>query len=108
EALTVGQHVQYFQAAYGISSPARAEELIERLGYAACRGQRASTFVGRHQAETEPDACPDARPAGAAAGRAAPGLRLADLPRLLGPGRRAESRRDRDRGHQPSGLRARA
>ena len=23
EALTVGQHVQYFQAAYGISSPAR-------------------------------------------------------------------------------------
>jgi ABC-2 type transport system ATP-binding protein len=46
EALTVDQHVQYFQAAYGISSPARAGELIERLGFAACRGQRASTLSG--------------------------------------------------------------
>jgi ABC-2 type transport system ATP-binding protein len=46
EALTVDQHVRYFQAAYGIASPARAEELIERLGFAACRGQRAGTFSG--------------------------------------------------------------
>jgi ABC-2 type transport system ATP-binding protein len=46
EALTVDQHVRYFQAAYGIASPARAEELIERLGFAACRGQRAGTLSG--------------------------------------------------------------
>jgi ABC-2 type transport system ATP-binding protein len=46
EALTVDQHVRYFQAAYGISSTARADELIERLGYAACRDQRAGTLSG--------------------------------------------------------------
>jgi len=46
EALTVDQHVRYFQAAYGISSPARAGELIERLGFAASRGQRAGTLSG--------------------------------------------------------------
>jgi ABC-2 type transport system ATP-binding protein len=46
EALTVDQNVRYFQAAYGIGSLARAQELIERLGYAACRGQRAGTLSG--------------------------------------------------------------
>jgi ABC-2 type transport system ATP-binding protein len=46
DALTVDQHVRYFQAAYGISSSARAEELIDRLGYAACRRQRAGTLSG--------------------------------------------------------------
>ena len=46
DALTVDQHVRYFQAAYGIRSPSRAGELIERLGYAACRGQRAGTLSG--------------------------------------------------------------
>jgi ABC-2 type transport system ATP-binding protein len=46
EALTVDQHVRYFQAAYGISSTARAEELIERLGFAAYRDQRAGTLSG--------------------------------------------------------------
>jgi len=46
EALTVDQHVRYFQAAYGISSLARAGELIERLGFAASRGQRAGTLSG--------------------------------------------------------------
>jgi ABC-2 type transport system ATP-binding protein len=46
DALTVEQHVRYFQAAYGIGSPRRAGELIERLGYAACRGQRAGTLSG--------------------------------------------------------------
>ncbi len=46
EALTVDQHVHYFQAAYGIGSAARADELIERLDYAACRGQRAGTLSG--------------------------------------------------------------
>ena len=43
EALSVDQHVRYFQAAYGVSGTGRAEELIERLGYARCRGQRAGT-----------------------------------------------------------------
>jgi len=46
EALTVDQHVRYFQAAYGIGSLALAGELIERLGFAACRGQRAGTLSG--------------------------------------------------------------
>jgi ABC-2 type transport system ATP-binding protein len=46
EALTVDQNVRYFQAAYGIGSLARADELIERLGYSGCRGQRAGTLSG--------------------------------------------------------------
>lgn len=46
EGLTVDQHLRYFQAAYGIGSLRRAGQLIERLGYAACRSQRASTLSG--------------------------------------------------------------
>src|SRR5437773_9487745 len=46
EALTVDQHVRYFQAAYGIGGTGRAGELIERLGYGACRGQRVGTLSG--------------------------------------------------------------
>ena len=46
EALTVDQHVRYFQAAYGIGSTAGADELIERLGYGPARGQRAGTLSG--------------------------------------------------------------
>ncbi len=46
DALTVGQNVRYFQAAYGIASTGRAEELIGRLGFASCRGQRAGTLSG--------------------------------------------------------------
>jgi len=46
EALTVDQHVRYFQAAYGIGSAARAGELIERLGYASYHSQPAGTLSG--------------------------------------------------------------
>lgn len=46
EALTVDQNIRYFQAAYGIGGTGRAEELIERLGYADCRNQRAGTLSG--------------------------------------------------------------
>ncbi len=46
EALTVDQNVRYFQAAYGIGRSARADELIDRLGYASCRGQRAGILSG--------------------------------------------------------------
>ena len=46
EALTVGQNLAYFQAAYGIGHTGRAEELIERLAYAGCRDQRAGTLSG--------------------------------------------------------------
>src|SRR6516165_8772438 len=46
EALTVDQHVRYFQAAYGIGALARAHELMERLAFAGCRGQRAGTLSG--------------------------------------------------------------
>jgi ABC-2 type transport system ATP-binding protein len=91
EALTVDQHVRYFQAAYRIGRTGRAEELIERLGYAACRGQRAGTLSGGTRQKLS---------------LTLPGFRLADLPRLLGPHERAEAKRDRDRGHQPPGIRA--
>ena len=40
------QNVRYFQAAYGIRGTGRAGELIERLGYADCRGQRVATLSG--------------------------------------------------------------
>jgi ABC-type multidrug transport system ATPase subunit len=46
EALTVDQNVRYFQAAYGIGDSGRAGDLMERLGYAACRDQRAGTLSG--------------------------------------------------------------
>jgi ABC-2 type transport system ATP-binding protein len=46
DALTVDQHIRYFQAAYGISGAARAEALIARLGYAAARHQPAGTLSG--------------------------------------------------------------
>jgi ABC-2 type transport system ATP-binding protein len=42
----VDQNVRYFQAACGIGRTGRAGELIERLGYAGCRGQRAGTLSG--------------------------------------------------------------
>jgi ABC-2 type transport system ATP-binding protein len=46
EALTVDQNVRYFQAAYRIGRAGQAGELIERLDYTACRGQRVSTLSG--------------------------------------------------------------
>ena len=46
DALTVDQHVRYFQAAYGIGTPGRADELIERLGYTTYRGQRVGILSG--------------------------------------------------------------
>jgi ABC-2 type transport system ATP-binding protein len=46
DALTVDQNVRYFQAAYGIASTGRAGELIDRLGFAGSRGQRAGTLSG--------------------------------------------------------------
>ena len=46
DALTVDQHIRYFQAAYRISGAERAEALIARLGYAAARHQPAGTLSG--------------------------------------------------------------
>jgi ABC-type multidrug transport system ATPase subunit len=46
DALTVDQHLRYFQAAYRIGRTDRAEELIERLGYTSSRSQRAGTLSG--------------------------------------------------------------
>jgi ABC-type multidrug transport system ATPase subunit len=46
DALTVDQNVRYFRDAYGIGSASWAEELIERLDYTACHGQRAGTLSG--------------------------------------------------------------
>jgi ABC-2 type transport system ATP-binding protein len=46
EALTVDQHLRYFQVAYGIASMARAEELIGRLGYARFRSEPVGILSG--------------------------------------------------------------
>jgi ABC-2 type transport system ATP-binding protein len=46
DALTVDQHIRYFQAAYGISGAERAEALIARLGYGTSRRQPAGTLSG--------------------------------------------------------------
>jgi ABC-2 type transport system ATP-binding protein len=46
DALTVDQHLRYFQAAYGIDAVDRAEALVSRLGYAAARHQPAGTLSG--------------------------------------------------------------
>jgi ABC-type Na+ transport system ATPase subunit NatA len=61
EALTVDQHVRYFQAAYGLGGTGRAGELIERLGYASCRGQRAGT-TRRYCSSTSPTRASTGRP----------------------------------------------
>lgn len=44
--LTPDQHLRYFQAAYHIGSLRRAEDLLDRLGYARYRGQPAATLSG--------------------------------------------------------------
>ena len=46
DALTVNQHIRYFQAAYGIDAAERAQALVSRLGYAAARHQPAGTLSG--------------------------------------------------------------
>jgi ABC-2 type transport system ATP-binding protein len=46
EALTVDQHLRYFQVAYGIASLDRAEELVGRLGYARFRSEPVGTLSG--------------------------------------------------------------
>ena len=46
DALTVDQHIRYFQAAYGIDAAERAATLVTRLGYAAARHQPAGTLSG--------------------------------------------------------------
>lgn len=46
DALTVDQHIRYFQAAYGIDAAERAQALVSRLGYAAARHQPAGTLSG--------------------------------------------------------------
>jgi ABC-2 type transport system ATP-binding protein len=46
DALTVDQHIRYFQAAYRIGATGRAEALLARLGYAASRHQPAGTLSG--------------------------------------------------------------
>ena len=46
DALTVDQHIRYFQAAYRIPAAERAEALIARLGYASSRHQPPGTLSG--------------------------------------------------------------
>jgi ABC-2 type transport system ATP-binding protein len=46
EALTVDQHLRYFQVAYGIASQRRAGQLIDRLGFAGYRGQPVGVLSG--------------------------------------------------------------
>lgn len=46
QAFTVEQHLQFFQAAYGISSLTRAFELLEQLSFSDYRQQRVETLSG--------------------------------------------------------------
>jgi ABC-2 type transport system ATP-binding protein len=46
EALTLDQHLRYFQVAYGIGALTRAEELIDQLRCAQYRGQLVGTLSG--------------------------------------------------------------
>jgi ABC-2 type transport system ATP-binding protein len=46
DALTVNQHLDYFRAAYGGCDVRRADELIERLGYALYRTAVVGTLSG--------------------------------------------------------------
>jgi ABC-2 type transport system ATP-binding protein len=45
-ALTVDQHLDYFRAAYGVTDLRRADELVERLGYARYRSSVVATLSG--------------------------------------------------------------
>jgi ABC-2 type transport system ATP-binding protein len=46
DALTVSQHLDYFRAAYNITSLQRADELVEQLGYQAHRRELVGTLSG--------------------------------------------------------------
>jgi ABC-2 type transport system ATP-binding protein len=46
DALSVSQHLDYFRAAYGINTLDRADELIERLGFATYRKAVVGTLSG--------------------------------------------------------------
>ncbi len=46
DALSVSQHLDYFRAAYGINALDRADELIERLGFASYRKAVVGTLSG--------------------------------------------------------------
>lgn len=46
DALTVRQHLDYFRAAYGIDDLGRADDLLERLGYANYRTAVVGTLSG--------------------------------------------------------------
>ncbi len=46
DALSVNQHLDYFRAAYNITSPRRADELVEQLGYQAYRRELVGTLSG--------------------------------------------------------------
>jgi ABC-2 type transport system ATP-binding protein len=46
DALTVSQHLDYFRAAYHITSLRRADELVEQLGYQAYRRELVGTLSG--------------------------------------------------------------
>jgi ABC-2 type transport system ATP-binding protein len=46
DALTVDQHLDYFRAAYNITSLRRADELVEQLGYQAYRRELVGTLSG--------------------------------------------------------------
>ncbi len=61
--------------------------------------------VRRHPAETQPHPGPAPRPRRPAPRRALPGLRLGDLPAVLGPGRGPARPRQGRRGHHPPRVR---
>ena len=85
--LTVEAHLRYFAAAGRLPSLDRAEELVRQLGYAQHRREAAGTLSGGTRQKLNLTLALHARPRRAPARRAVPGLRLGNLPAVLGPRR---------------------
>ena len=93
DSLTVAQHLRYFQRAYQLEDLHRAHELVERLNFTQYRASRVRSLSGGTRQKLNLVIALMHDPVGGAAGRAVPGLRLGDLPALLGTGRRAAGHR---------------
>jgi ABC-type branched-subunit amino acid transport system ATPase component len=106
DALTVDQHIRYFQAAYRIGAAGRADALINRLGYAAARHQPAGTLSGGTRQKLSLTLALLHEPALLLLDEPYQGFDWENLPGLLGPGRRVAGRGHGHPGHHPSGVRA--
>lgn len=83
EALTVAQHLDYFQAAYHLASNASADRLIECLRFAQYRAAPVSTLSGGTKQKLNLTLALMHDPS-ILLRRTLPGVRLGDLPPVLG------------------------